>query len=329
MSAFLTNALDGNGVSVHVDSVPKGAKCGCFCPRCQAPLIAKNGSSEGRAHHFAHTKGFSCKSATESDIHKMGKQVIKESKKIMLPESSDPSFPSGLVYLRNVELEKWDSTFKIKPDIEGTLENGEKLWIELRYWHPIDRNKRKIIINNHIKCIEVDLSLQALDKEKMTEFLTNSADDRKWICAIPSRRTVSKSSLYQRNPIYDTLLQDLQNIFYTSTLKVRPPEPFFTQSPPIDLREIGYHNCVINQPFKGFKSGLLFNGSNSNQPLLLSVRGRQRNKSFKRPKGISIIDVIIKRNASYNILQKLLEKGLLTDNNWINVHYVQCLWEIA
>lgn len=37
----LTYALNATGQLVDVDKVPVGNKCGCFCPACKEPLIAK------------------------------------------------------------------------------------------------------------------------------------------------------------------------------------------------------------------------------------------------------------------------------------------------
>lgn len=36
--SLLTYAMDGSQALVHVDDVPKGLKCGCFCPHCGAKL---------------------------------------------------------------------------------------------------------------------------------------------------------------------------------------------------------------------------------------------------------------------------------------------------
>ena len=44
-------AENANGEMVHVDSVPKGTACNCFCPHCKEPLIARN-KGEIRKHGF-------------------------------------------------------------------------------------------------------------------------------------------------------------------------------------------------------------------------------------------------------------------------------------
>lgn len=47
---LLTHAIDADGKLVYVDDVPNGNKCGCFCPACKEPLMAKKG--EKRRHHL-------------------------------------------------------------------------------------------------------------------------------------------------------------------------------------------------------------------------------------------------------------------------------------
>lgn len=42
-----------NGKMVHIDSVPRGINCRCFCPYCHEELIARQGYiyEHGFAHH--------------------------------------------------------------------------------------------------------------------------------------------------------------------------------------------------------------------------------------------------------------------------------------
>ena len=64
----LTYALNATGQLVDVDKVPVGNKCGCFCPACKEPLIAKNQGTK-RMHHFAHQSGTECDYVIESMLH--------------------------------------------------------------------------------------------------------------------------------------------------------------------------------------------------------------------------------------------------------------------
>lgn len=126
MSAFLTYALNETGALVHIDDVANGSKCACHCPHCNEALHAKNGGAVIE-HHFAHAHGKECKGAYESALHLLAKEIFQETGRIMLPKSSDGHFPSGSVRIRNIEIEKLDERYGIKPDAQCIMENGERL----------------------------------------------------------------------------------------------------------------------------------------------------------------------------------------------------------
>lgn len=73
---YLTYALDAGGKLVHVDCVPNGKACGCFCSFCGEPLQAKQGAK--RRHHFSHISGTECEAAYESMLHLLAKEKIQE-----------------------------------------------------------------------------------------------------------------------------------------------------------------------------------------------------------------------------------------------------------
>lgn len=73
----LTYALGATGKLVNVDDVPIGNECGCFCPACKEPLIAKNQGLK-RMHHFAHQSRMECEYAFESMLHTLAKEKIRE-----------------------------------------------------------------------------------------------------------------------------------------------------------------------------------------------------------------------------------------------------------
>ncbi len=39
-------------ILVHISQVQQGLACGCVCPQCKKPLVARSGSV--LVHHFAH-----------------------------------------------------------------------------------------------------------------------------------------------------------------------------------------------------------------------------------------------------------------------------------
>ena len=152
MGAKLTVGLNENGKKITIEEAAKGKKCNCFCPICNAPLIAKNRvpiSLVKHEHHFAHFEGCPCTANDEKVLHLWAKEVLLEIKSLRLPEGNW-RIPSGLVHFQNVEKEKWDVTYGFRPDAEATLENGEKLLIEFYVTHKVTAKKRKTIEKNKI-----------------------------------------------------------------------------------------------------------------------------------------------------------------------------------
>ena len=183
MSAILTIGISENGDKIKIDDAVPGKNCNCFCPICNAPLIAKNRvplSQAKHEHHFAHYKGNPCKASDESVRHQWAKDVFLEEKSLRLPEGNG-IIPSGLVRFHNVEVEKWNETYGFRPDAVATLENGEKLMIEFLVSHKVTAKKRKIIADNNLNCIEIDLNHVEVDKDEIRSFLLNVIDDREWI----------------------------------------------------------------------------------------------------------------------------------------------------
>ena len=221
MGYYLTHALDENNRLVHVDDVAKGNNCNCHCPHCNAPLCAKN-AGQYRVHHFAHAHGHECEGAYESQLHLLAKEVLQEAGRIMLPIFNEGKFPSGVISIRNVEIEKWDDRYGIRPDAEGIMENGERLLIEFYFSHKVNYKKRKIIVDNNLKCLEIDINYQALDKAELKRFLCNSNQNRKWIVSKPPPKLGGESFSYGRDPMYDKARDILKNIFDEGNIIIHP-----------------------------------------------------------------------------------------------------------
>ena len=75
--------LDSGGASWFVDDVANGLDCGCVCPSCGQPLVAKN-QGFVRGHHFAH-KGSRCKWAVESIATMLARQAIERRGAMFFP----------------------------------------------------------------------------------------------------------------------------------------------------------------------------------------------------------------------------------------------------
>lgn len=323
MGAFLTFALDEGGALVHVDDVFKGAKCGCHCPHCNAPLYAKN-AGVIREHHFAHARGHECEGAYESSLHLLAKEVLQETGRIMLPQSNSGAFPSGLVRIHNVEVEKWDDRYGFRPDAEGIMDNGERLLIEFLVSHKVDGKKRQTIVNNHLKCIEIDINYQALDRTELKDFLTGTADDRKWIVSMPPPPIpAGESNSYERNPMYEKIRDFLKVFFDEGTITIHPYFASRHPDKPFDLRQIGYDVCEVNTKYRGFKSDLLLYRSQKENKghISINIRGRRRSKDFRHPEGLRIIDIIFKSIASEEGTKQRLKKGDIVGDTGMIVEY--------
>ena len=73
---MLTYAITNDGHFVNVDDVKTGQECGCICPACKEPLVAKNKGTV-RVHHFAHLSGTECGLAYESMLHLLAKERVQ------------------------------------------------------------------------------------------------------------------------------------------------------------------------------------------------------------------------------------------------------------
>lgn len=324
MGAFLTYALDEGGALVHVDEVAKGIKCGCHCPHCGANLYAKNAGLQ-REHHFAHAPGHECEGAYESSLHLLSKEILQEAGMIMLPASNRSDFPSGAVRIHNVEIEKWDERYGIRPDAEGIMDNGERLLIEFYVSHKVDGKKRQIIVDNHLKCIEIDINYQALDKAELKRFLTRSDEDRKWIVSMPPPpKAAGESFNYGRNPMYEKTRDILKQIFDDGTITIHPRALSFSHpNKGFNLRQIGYDVCEVNTKYRGFKSDLLLYRSQKDDKghISINIRGRRRWEDFKYPKGLRIIDIVFKAIGTEESTRRRLKDGDLVGDLGMTVDY--------
>ncbi len=197
----LTYALNQEGKLVHVDSVPNGNECGCFCPNCKSRLCAKNGGSgEKMIHHFAHLSGADCVGAVESALHKMAKDILAAQKCIYLPKHPDGK-KDRLQQFDKVEVEYYDKETNLRPDCIGYY--GDKcIWVEFKRSHPVDKDKKEKIISARIDCIEIDLNNCLLDPIELSDYIINSSEGRKWI--------VDNTSMIRKAGVYHSLASSIE-----------------------------------------------------------------------------------------------------------------------
>lgn len=193
----LTYALK-NGVITSIDSVERGLKCGCVCAACGEQLVAKKGSK--MMHHFAHYSGSDCEYGYETSLHLAAKEILAESKKIVIPpvyvvfksDKRDELISEAKeISIDSVELEK---TFdNIVPDVV-LYAGGKKLFVEIYVTHSVDAEKLKKIQKADISTLEIDLSKKdrSITREELTELLINECDEKKWKYNAVSNRLLNK-----------------------------------------------------------------------------------------------------------------------------------------
>ena len=294
MAAFLTHAIiDGQEELIHIDKVPNGLACNCRCPHCNAPLEAKNGG-EIRDHHFAHVNNKKCEGAYETMLHLLAKHALKKEGGIMLPVSESKLISdTGFVKLTNIQFEQFDEQYRIKPDAEGLLPNGERLLIEFRVTHKVDKKKRETIIKNDLKCVEIDLLWQIDEIDELRTFLSQSNNRRWWILPFEKQESTTNTGIGggSGNQRYTNIQNQIYQLFKDGLLEIQPSQP----GPSYNLKKLGYDVCEKVTSFRYFKSDLLLYRSSSKDKGYISIciRGRNRNEGSEIPKGWKIIDIIV------------------------------------
>jgi len=176
-----------DGRLVHVDDVERGLQCGCACPGCEAPLIARHG--EKNIHHFSHANSASCEGAYETSLHLAAKEVLEEELHIVLPavtarlenNRAPVEFAPQKDYpIDSIELErKLGATI---PDAIAIIA-GYKLAIEIKVTHGIDDDKLSRIRQEGVSTLEIDLSdlPRDLNKDLIRFHVVESVERKVWI----------------------------------------------------------------------------------------------------------------------------------------------------
>lgn len=185
----LTYALHKNQL-VNISQVINGLDCNCFCPnpKCNSRLIARKG--EFKKHHFAHYETEECTGSFESVLHLLAKEIIKNEKRIVIPEVKfhDNQYEQVTILLTNkqeVKAESVDleiSQGDFQPDVIMNF-GSKQLFVEIAVTHFIDEEKRNKIIKRAVSTIEIDLSnfKGAFDKQNLVRALIYSTENKKWI----------------------------------------------------------------------------------------------------------------------------------------------------
>lgn len=161
-----------NGRVVHINEVENGLACDCYCCKCGAQLVAKNNVSNIKEAHFAHYNSEDCGKALETSIHQAAKQLLLQTKKIVLPDILYYD-KSNEVTFKKVELEK-TFPYDIRADALGYINNIDKVIIEFAFTHFTDEKKKQKFNKLKIPAIEVSLNRLCLSFDDIEKILLSS-----------------------------------------------------------------------------------------------------------------------------------------------------------
>lgn len=167
-----------DGKYVNIKDVERGLKCGCICPVCGKPLIARKGDI--LSHTFAHTSDSKCCLHTNSEsalhwnikenfINYIGKELTLSrgdfetvvSKKLgysslwLVEKLQDRGLKPLVVRVNNVLLEK--SYGSIRPDVVLQTDKGDIL-IEIAVHHYMGKEKKEKLKELGLPCVEIGIT---------------------------------------------------------------------------------------------------------------------------------------------------------------------------
>jgi len=155
-------AHNASGKPVHVDEVPRGKACGCHCPGCGRPVIARQGAL--LAHSFAHASDSAnpaCATAGETALHLVAKDYLAEALVLTLPEHevskgglSKTVVKEGEFSFDRAEVER--ALPGMRPDV--VVHKGNRpLLVEFKVTHACGYEKIARIREQELAAIEIDL----------------------------------------------------------------------------------------------------------------------------------------------------------------------------
>ena len=170
-------AEDAKGQMVHVDTVPNGLACGCHCPRCKEPLLARHGKvlAHGFAHH-SEDRAANLEICYQVILYKLAEHIIKKLQHIHAP-SYYGIYQEQDIYFADVKIDGQYEREDKQPDVVATAKDGTQYLIEFTFSHKV-QHKQPVDYQN-VNCLEIDLAGQTL--ESLEDFLLKSSDGRRWM----------------------------------------------------------------------------------------------------------------------------------------------------
>ncbi len=183
--AELVYGETADGKLVHIRTVERGLKCGCVCPDCKRPLVAKT-KADKVTPHFAH-HGPACGGGPETALHKLAKQIIAEKLVLVVPErvASYGGERRVLSAAKEIKLTsarvEYTDPKQIVPDLYVTVQ-GRELFVEIAVTHPCGEEKIQRLHALGIAALEIDLSKVARDAppDEIANIVLHAAP-RKWL----------------------------------------------------------------------------------------------------------------------------------------------------
>lgn len=221
---------------LDVADVPRGRGCGCICPSCKTPLIARHGDI--KEWHFAHaTRNVYKKTESECNfsffvsVRMMARQVVSQSLKFAMPEYrsyAEKRLPRSRNYidvqftiaekqtieLADIELEK--VVMNVPVDIFGYVKGSPLL---LYLTHPGRRLPYELSTEGEHEYGVIEISLEDVApriiearkagqsyREVLLDFLVNDLNSKSWVSH--PRFNACKKEAHQKLAILEAEFQN-------------------------------------------------------------------------------------------------------------------------
>ncbi|WP_100915928.1 competence protein CoiA family protein [Pseudoalteromonas spongiae] len=180
MSVQLILARNNLGTLVHIDDVPSGLACECYCPDCGARLEARKGPVN--RHHFSHdqrdAKFQNCSYGPETELHLALKRLLQQKMKAIIPTAYS-SNKTVVINLDSSQLETCYPSSAYRCDVE-TVFRGEPIYFEIKVTHATGKDKLDFIKVNNFNVVEVSTPSDAnINNETLEEIFQRS--EFKWL----------------------------------------------------------------------------------------------------------------------------------------------------
>lgn len=165
-----------DGRLIHISEVQRGLACGCACPQCGEPLVARQG--DVLVHHFAHATDTTCTPNPETLTHRYAKEIVAVQLKAILPAFEvHQDYQDRFGYRSEAAARQAEGVFEaasaevecrefsdIIPDV--LLRNGHRrLAVEVHFRHAVPNEKLERFRNRYLEAVEVRLDDLPVDCE--------------------------------------------------------------------------------------------------------------------------------------------------------------------